>query len=225
MSKKEKKENQKKESGQEEKTSQEQGGDSQKKEEAVAVTEAQIIAKLKQEYSNLWDRYLRLQAEFDNYKKRSLQEKADFVKFANDGLISELIGILDNFELSIKYADEKNDFKLMHQGVYMIIKQMHSLLSSKGLEKIKTIGEKFDPHRHEPLEIVEDSSVEREEVSEEFQPGYLLSGRILRPAKVKVVKPKVGRKDKEDKPGEEGKEEEDKQEQEKDKGDNEKKVE
>jgi molecular chaperone GrpE len=133
---------------------------------------------------------LRLQAEFDNYRKRSLQEKAEFIKFANQGLISELIGIVDNFELSIKYADKKNDFKLMHQGVDMIIKQLHTLLKSKGLEKIKTVGENFNPHQHDALEIIEDQDVEVDTVIEELQPGYLLSGRILRPAKVKVAKPK-----------------------------------
>lgn len=154
-------------------------------------TDAQAIERQKGEYQALWDRFLRLQAEFDNYKKRSLQDKADFIKFANHGLISELVGILDNFELSIKYADEKNDFKLMHQGVDMIIKQLQTLLKSKGLERIKTIGERFDPHRHDALEIVEDEASDQERVVDEFQPGYLLSGRILRPAKVKVAKPKV----------------------------------
>jgi molecular chaperone GrpE len=153
-------------------------------------TETEIVERQKQEYQDLWNRYLRLQAEFDNYRKRSLQEKAEFIKFANQGLISELIGIVDNFELSIKYADKKNDFKLMHQGVDMIIKQLHTLLKSKGLEKIKTVGENFNPHQHDALEIIEDQDVEVDTVIEELQPGYLLSGRILRPAKVKVAKPK-----------------------------------
>ncbi|MCF7873388.1 MAG: nucleotide exchange factor GrpE [Candidatus Omnitrophica bacterium] len=153
-------------------------------------TEAEMIAKQKQEYQDLWNRYLRLQAEFDNYRKRSLQEKAEFIKFANQGLISELIGILDNFELSVKYADKKDDFKLMHQGVDMIIKQLHTLLKSKGLEKIKTVGEKFDPHKHDALTTVEDQGLDSDTVVEELQTGYLLSGRILRPAKVKVAKPK-----------------------------------
>lgn len=157
---------------------------------AGGETEAEMIAKQKQEYQDLWNRYLRLQAEFDNYRKRSLQEKAEFIKFANQGFISELIGILDNFELSIKYADKKNDFKLMHQGVDMIIKQLHTLLKSKGLEKMNTVGEKFDPHKHDALEIIEDQDVDSDTVVEELQPGYLLSGKILRPAKVKVAKPK-----------------------------------
>ncbi|MCF7869776.1 MAG: nucleotide exchange factor GrpE [Candidatus Omnitrophica bacterium] len=169
-------------------------------------TETEIVEKQKQEYQDLLDRYLRFQAEFDNYRKRSLQEKAGFIKFANEGLISELIGILDNFELSIKYADKKNDFKLMHQGVDMIIKQLHALLKSKGLEKIKTVGEKFDPHKHDALAIVEGQDVDSDTVVEEMQAGYLLSGRILRPAKVKVAKPK-----KENEKNKAGKEEENKE--------------
>lgn len=160
-------------------------GQERKIEESEELAEGQ-----KKEYAALWDRFLRLQAEFDNYKKRSAQDKNDFIKFANHGLIIELVGILDSFELSIKYAEQKNDFKLMHEGVDMIIRQLHTLLKAKGLEKIKTIGEKFDPHRHDALEIVEDSEVESEEVVDELQPGYLLSGRVLRPAKVKVAKPK-----------------------------------
>ncbi len=159
-------------------------------EKKAAEAEVEIIEKQKREYQDLWDRFLRLQAEFDNYRKRSLQERAEFIKFANEGLISELIGILDNFELSVKYAEEKNDFKLMHQGVDMIIKQLHTLLKSKGLEKMKAVGEKFDPHKHDALEIIENQDVEAETVVEELQAGYLLSGRILRPAKVKVAKPK-----------------------------------
>lgn len=167
--------------------------------EKPVENEAQTIERQKQEYQVLWEQYLRLQADFDNYKKRSLQDKADFIKFANQGLISELIGILDNFELSIKYADQKNDFKLMHQGVDMIIKQLHTLLKAKGLEKIKTLGESFDPHYHDALEIIEDESVDCEKVVEEFQPGYLLSGKILRTAKVKVAKPKTKEKQESDK--------------------------
>ncbi len=163
----------------------------EKKEEKTKDDAAELLDKQKQEYQALWGRHLRLQADFDNYKKRSFQEKTDFIKFANHGLISELIGILDNFELSIKYANQKDDFKLMHQGVDMIIKQLHALLQSKGLEKIKTVGEKFDPHKHDAFEIDEDESIEQEKVSEEIQPGYLLAGRILRPAKVKVIKPKA----------------------------------
>jgi len=139
----------------------------------------------------LLDKYLRLQAEFDNYKKRSFRERAEFIKFANEGLILELVGILDNFELGVRSAEQKKDFDLLHQGVDMISKQLHSLLESKGLVRIKSKGEKFDPHKHEALEVIEDEKVKDDTVVEELQPGYTLNGRILRPAKVKVARKKI----------------------------------
>ena len=150
--------------------------DSQKKEE--------------KNYEALWDKYLRLQAEFDNYKKRSYREKLEFVKYANEGLILELLEILDNFERGIKAADQKKDFDLLHQGVDMISRQLHSLLESKGLVKIKTKGEKFAPHQHEAIEVTEADDAQEDVIAEELQSGYLLNGRIVRPAKVKVVKAK-----------------------------------
>jgi len=144
--------------------------------------------KEKQNYEELWDKYVRLQAEFDNYKKRSFKERGDFIKFANEGLIIELLSILDNFERGIKSAEQKKDYDLLHQGVDMISKQLHSLLETKGLSRIKSLGEKFDPHQHEAVEVVEGD--DEGAVVEELQSGYLLSGRIVRPAKVKVIKAK-----------------------------------
>ena len=144
--------------------------------------------KEKQDYQELWDKYVRLQAEFDNYKKRSFKEKVEFIKFANEGLIIELLSILDNFERGIKSAEQKKDYDLLHQGVDMISKQLYSLLETKGLSRIKAVGQKFDPHKHEAVEVVEgdDEGV----VVEELQPGYLLSGRIVRLARVKATKVK-----------------------------------
>ncbi len=151
--------------------------------------------KEEKNYQVLWDKYLRLQAEFDNYKKRSYKEKIEFVKFANEGLILELLEILDNFERATQAADQKKDFNLLHQGVDMISRQLHALLESKGLKKIKVEDEKFDPHQHEAIEVIESEEVEADIVATELQAGYLLNGRIVRPAKVKVVKKKDNQKE------------------------------
>ncbi|MCF7907482.1 MAG: nucleotide exchange factor GrpE [Candidatus Omnitrophica bacterium] len=159
------------------------------------TSKEEALEKIQKECDELRDRYLRLQAEFDNYRKRSLKERGDFVKFANEGLIVELLGILDNFERGIKAADLKKDFDLLHQGVDMISKQLHGLLESKGLKRIKALGEKFDPHQHEAMQVVETEGVEQDMVIEEMQPGYLLNGRIVRPAKVKVAKAKEEKKE------------------------------
>jgi len=150
------------------------------------IKEEQI--KEEQDYSALWDKYVRLQAEFDNYRKRSFKERADFIKFANEGLIIELLGILDNFGRGIKSAEQKKDYGLLHQGVDMILKQLHSLLETKGLSRIKSLGQKFNPHQHEAVEVIEEDGVEEEVVTDELQPGYMLGGRVIRPAMVKVVK-------------------------------------
>jgi molecular chaperone GrpE len=133
---------------------------------------------------------LRLQAEFDNFRKRSAKERQEFIKYANEGLILELVGMLDNFERSIKAADQKQDFKLLHQGVDMISKQLHKLLEEKGLKKIKCVGEKFDPNKHEAIEVVESDEAEEGDILEELQSGYMLNEHVMRPALVKVVKSK-----------------------------------
>lgn len=145
-------------------------------------------AVLKDDHS---DKYMRLQAEFDNYKKRSIKEKGEFVKFANEFLIMELVSILDDFNRSIKYAEANKDFNLLHQGVDMISRQLMRLLEEKGLNRIECLGKRFNPHEHEAIEVIEDEKVEEDLVVEELQPGYRLNGRIIRPAKVKVAKPKA----------------------------------
>lgn len=137
-----------------------------------------------------YDKFLRLQAEFDNFKKRVLKERSEFIKFANEGLILELVSILDDFERGIKSAEQKKDFELLHQGVDIISKQLHRLLEEKGLKRIKSVGEKFDPNQHEAVEVIEDQAEEETTVVEEFQPGYTLNDRVIRPARVKVVKKK-----------------------------------
>ena len=117
-------------------------------------------------------------------------QPSEFVRFANEGLILELLGILDNFERGIKSAEHKKDYELLHQGVDMISKQLHSLLEEKGLVRIKSLNKKFDPHQHEAVEVVEDPMAEENTIIEEMQPGYILNGRIIRPVKVKVAKAK-----------------------------------
>ena len=169
-----------------------------KDEEIKKDKDPEVLLEKQKEYDELWDKYLRLQADFDNFKKRSYKEKSEFIKFANEGLILELVSILDNFERGIKAVEQKKDFDLLHQGVDMISRQLHSLLELKGLSRIKCLGEKFDPHKHEALEIVESKDTEVDMVVDELQPGYTLGGRIIRPAKVKVAKAKEDKEEKEE---------------------------
>lgn len=143
------------------------------------------------------ERLLRLHAEFDNFKKRMAKEKQEFMKYANESLILELIYIFDNFELAFNSATKSRDFDALHKGVEMILNQMRGFLKEKGLERIESVGKKFDPTRHDAIEQIEMEGCEDNIVIEEFQPGYMLYGRIIRPAKVKVSKRKSVRSDKE----------------------------
>lgn len=120
----------------------------------------------------------RLQAEFDNYQKRTEKEKIEIIKNAEESLITELLGIIDNFELSLKYSKD--------EGVKMIYSELYSILEKRGLKKIETQG-KFNPKYHEAL-IQQEDKGEENMILEELQKGYMLNDKIIRIAKVKITK-------------------------------------
>lgn len=162
--------------------------------EDLAVISKKELGELKEKAKlsdSNYDQLLRLKAEFENFKKRTDKEKADFLNFANQSLIYELLDIIDNFERAVDAADKTNDHKLLHQGVEMILKNLHSLLKEKGLSKIESVGQIFDPAKHEAISQVESKDQPDNIIVEELQTGYMINGRVIRPAKVKVsVKPK-----------------------------------
>ena len=142
------------------------------------------------ERDSFYDKYLRAQAEFENAKKRMEKEKADFLKYANEGLIYELLPILDNLEIAEKHIKEAKDFKAVQGGVDMIQAQIQNFLKDIGLERIKSVGEKFDPHIHDPIETEESADKEDGLILAELKPGYRINGKLLWPASVKIVKKK-----------------------------------
>jgi molecular chaperone GrpE len=125
----------------------------------------------------------RLQAEFENFKKRTDKEKQDFCKYAEKELMVELLPALDTFELALENTENQKEFI---KGVELIYAQLVSGLEKKGLKIIETQG-KFDPHKHEVL-LQEESDKDSGEILEELQKGYRLNETILRTAKVKVSK-------------------------------------
>jgi len=139
-----------------------------------------------------YDKYVRAHAEFENARKRIEKEKADFIKYANDSLIMEFLPMFDNLELAEKHIKEAKDFKVVKEGVAMIHSQIGKVLKDLGVERIKTVGEPFDPNLHDALEIEEKDDVDGDggQVVAELKPGYLFNGRLLRPASVKIVKKK-----------------------------------
>jgi len=162
-----------------------------KEEKTVSLPESEYL-KLKKEAGEAkeyWDRLLRLQADFDNTRKRLEKEKQDFVKFANEGIILELLNILDDLERTVELAQSKHqDLPVFLKGVEMILAHLYEMLKEYGVKPIEAQGKLFDPHYHEALMQAEDIDVPEHTVIEELQKGYLLNDRIIRTAKVKVSK-------------------------------------
>ena len=142
----------------------------------------QLYNEEKQKNDELTDTLKRLQAEFENFKKRIEKEKIEFVKYAHAGIIADMLPVLDSFELALKNTADRE--KLI-EGIKMIYAQFYSMLESEGLRPIKAVGEKFDPYKHEVL-MKEESDKPEETILEEFQKGYMLNDKVLRHSKVKI---------------------------------------
>lgn len=158
------------------------------------------ITILKKEYNDLLerakemealnDKFLRTHAEFENARRRIEKDKTEFMKYANEGFILDFLPILDSLEMAEKHIKEAKDFKAVQEGVDMIHGQIQKFVKDIGVEKVKTVGEKFDPHVHEAVETEDSPDKEDGLIVEELKPGYRLNGKLLRPAMVKIVKRK-----------------------------------
>lgn len=147
----------------------------------------QEIARIKKEKEADYDRMLRIQAEFDNYKRRSQKEKMAERKYKSQALASELLPAIDNFERALQ-VEESEDAASILKGVEMVYNQMMEAFKSQNIEVIETVGQEFDPNLHHAVMQVEDEEVESNIVVEELQKGYLLEDRVIRAAMVKVNK-------------------------------------
>lgn len=149
---------------------------------AVADSELQ---KLKAERDTLVDRLARLQAEFENARKRATREQQEFRDFATADAIKALLPIFDSFERALQTpAPQSSEFR---SGIELIYKQLQDALSRLGVRPVPAKGERFDPHVHEAIEMVETTDVPDHEVIDELQRGYKLKDRLLRPAMVRVA--------------------------------------
>jgi molecular chaperone GrpE len=162
--------------------------------ESPAALHEALSAKT-QEVERLQDRLLRLQAEFDNYKKRMAREKAEFLKFAHEGLILDFLPVLDNLERALDAARAEAGSTPLLEGIEMIVRLFRSVLEKAGVRPMEALGQLFDPAYHQAVAQVETSQGDANRVVEEIQRGYLIEGRVLRPAMVKVsraVSPEPG---------------------------------
>jgi molecular chaperone GrpE len=142
--------------------------------------------KKSDEYRELEDRYLRLAAEFDNYKKRMAKEYSRVLETSADETIRDLLTVVDDFERALAY--ENSDLESLRQGINLIYTKMMEMLKKRGLVKIKGKGEQFDPIYHHAVMQLETKEKEEGTIIEEVQKGYTINGRVLRPAQVVVAK-------------------------------------
>ena len=133
-----------------------------------------------------YDKYLRVLAELDNYKKRAAKEKADAIAYGNETLIRDVLPILDSLDRATEHACNAGDMTAFKEGFRLVKEQLVCCLEKHGVEKIEAIGVDFDPNLHDALLQVESEKHGNNKVIEEFEKGYLLKGRLLKPAKVSV---------------------------------------
>lgn len=141
---------------------------------------------LKDQVDELKNKYLRALADFDNYKKRAAIEQDALVQFSNENLIKEIIPALDSFERALKLRHKSKDDEFA-KGISLVKRQLEDALKKFGLEEVKSIGLPFDPNLHEAI-MQKESDKPENTVLEEMQKGYILRGRLLRPAMVVVSK-------------------------------------
>lgn len=140
--------------------------------------------QLRKERDGLMDRLARLQAEFENARKRAEKEKADFRDYATGQVVEQFLPVLDNFELALKSTGTTEQLR---QGVELIVKQMEEILRNMQVQPIATVGEEFDPRHHEAMGSVEREDLPDQHVAEEVRRGYRIREKLLRPALVRVV--------------------------------------
>ena len=167
--------------------SNEEESEAEEKKELTPMEQLQEQIRLKdEEIANQKDTFLREKAELENFKKRLTKEKDDFVQFANERLLQELIQIEDNLERALEVPNAT--LESLKEGVEMIQKQFSTFLKNQKVEPIEAIGKPFDPTLHEVLNQQESEEHEENTVIEQYSRGYTLNGRILRPTKVVISK-------------------------------------
>ncbi len=138
------------------------------------------------------DRYLRERAELENYRRRMQREQAESLRYASAQLVKDLAEVLDNLERAVEHAESGGNGQPLVEGVRLVLRNALDVLAKHGITRIEAAGHPFDPSRHEAIATVPDSRRQPNQVVEQFQPGYALHDRIIRPAKVSVsTKPTV----------------------------------
>ena len=168
----------------EEKTETQQNVDDVSAENNTEETEAE---KLKTDLENLNNQYIRLAADFDNYRKRQAQEREALLKYGAQECLKKVIEVADNFDRAIQTVENIDNIDKMKETFFILNKQLTDSLAKLGVEQIKSVGEKFDPNLHEAVMQTPTEEYPEETIIAEMQKGYKLGDKVLRPAMVNVA--------------------------------------
>jgi molecular chaperone GrpE len=173
----------------ESKVNKKETGNHKKKDAEHADELQEKLDSKEQEAKETYDRFLRLSAEFENYKKRSEREMRDFKKFANESLLKEMLPVVDNLQLALESSKEKETTTGgLHEGVELTLKEMLRVLEKFGVKPVAAMDKPFDPSLHQAMMQEESDSHDEQTVIRELQKGYTIHDRLLRPAMVVVSK-------------------------------------
>ena len=165
-----------------------EGNATEQPEESTTEDNPKELAEAQQAIDELKDKYLRLSAEFDNYRKRTMKEKAELIKNGGEKAISSILPVLDDLERALQNMEKWNDVKAMHEGIDLIYQKFLKGLTQQGLEKMEPIGKEFDTDFHEAVALVPSPSEEEKgKVLDCVQTGYTLNEKVIRHAKVVVA--------------------------------------
>lgn len=170
--------------GSEEEAPEEAASEGAAMQEEIEALKGQV-EKLTGDLQEKKDRLLRLQADFDNFRRRSAKEREEISAVVTQNFCKDMLPLLDNFERAM--AAETRDVEAFQKGVEMIFTQFQEVLKKNGLEQIEAVGQKFDPNFHQAVMRVEDPEKEDDTVAQELQKGYMVKGRVIRPSMVQVV--------------------------------------
>lgn len=170
--------------GSEEEAPEEAASEGAAMQEEIEALKGQV-EKLTGDLQEKKDRLLRLQADFDNFRRRSAKEREEISAVVTQNFCKDMLPLLDNFERAM--AAETKDVEAFQKGVEMIFTQFQEVLKKNGLEQIEAVGQKFDPNFHQAVMRVEDPEKEDDTVAQELQKGYMVKGRVIRPSMVQVV--------------------------------------
>ena len=157
------------------------------------VSPEERMKELLKEKEEVDDKFVRLMADFDNFKKRASKEKREIIQFGNEGLLKDILPIIDNIERLLTYSHQEASWKSFQEGIELLLAEVGKTLATYGVEPIEAMGKPFDPNLHQAMQRSETEEVEANTIVEVYQKGYVYRGRLLRPSLVVVaVPPKRG---------------------------------